>query len=213
MEYKNDNVMDVVPFLLQAKRLIKTYGVVVPPLRYKMPNGDDKVTEADADYLMYTDASQKGYGAYLVDRGRPNQVAWIHREWEPVMASDCKKNSNLLEQYSLVESVFTWKKKFAGKRVLVKTDNTLNAAFVNFGQKSHKYSHSAHKKLFQVRQLIHCIPNIKHNEPRESEPSASVFDLYLDSKICKYILMFEIRKYNGSSLLGNIKSDFVMHNA
>lgn len=92
------------------------------------------------DYEVWVDASKVGYGAYLVSNvdgtGSSTQTRWLGEFW-PNAIRDCyivpKHFSSLTEFYALVSAIYTWKKKFEGRSVVVWSDSLHAVTLVNQG--------------------------------------------------------------------------------
>ena len=87
------------------------------------------------DFEVYVDASSRGYGAYLLARGDKfdGSVRWIQEQWSEEMRDEYKLHSTFLEFYGILETVYTWKKKFEGCNVLCWCDNQQAVNFINKG--------------------------------------------------------------------------------
>lgn len=87
------------------------------------------------DFEIYVDASQVGFGAYLLTK-EDSKVRWLADPWPshfnttdilPVF------ESTFFEFYALVSACYTWKHKFVGKKLLCWSDNTYAVTLVNKG--------------------------------------------------------------------------------
>lgn len=97
-----------------------------------------------ADYVVCTDASSKGYGAYLYQNvvNSPNKVAWFHQAYNKVNITSPACSG---EMYSITEAVYTWKKKFTNSVVCVLTDSDLCKFAINNGM-----AITAEKQMLEV---------------------------------------------------------------
>ncbi|KAK7499592.1 hypothetical protein BaRGS_00009244 [Batillaria attramentaria] len=120
----------------------------------------------DPHYEIYSDASAKGFGAYLVTRD-DDRVRWLANSWTEHFphydgrvskrrrADTCIKpeemlpDSNFFEMYAVVAACFTWKHKFVEQRVLVWSDNAFVVTVINGGVRSER-SLLLVGKLFQI---------------------------------------------------------------
>ncbi|XP_005093720.1 uncharacterized protein LOC101849443 [Aplysia californica] len=100
-------------------------------------NSDD-VAEFEADAEIFCDASNDGFGAYLLQKDT-QKVSWISECWKNqpnVLHKLCTKNGQYLhstqaELFALVTAVFSWKKKLRHKKVLIFSDNMTSVCMVN----------------------------------------------------------------------------------
>ena len=108
------------------------------------------------DYEVYVDASNKGYGAYLLARGDKfdGSVRWIQETWSEEMRAQYKLNSTFLEFYGILETVYTWKKKFEGCRVLCWCDNQQAVNFINDGLLVKPNKARSLLKMFKVCEFL-----------------------------------------------------------
>lgn len=111
----------------------------------------------DPDYEIYVDASIYGYGGYLIDKRnidcRGRKVRWFQEAFPstPDFSEKFKLHTNFLEYYGIVCCVFTWKKKFEGKRVLCRTDNATAVSLINSGLRVNRQPERQYmRKLFLV---------------------------------------------------------------
>lgn len=137
------------------------------------------------DYEIWVDASKIGYGAYLVTNTkeeRTERIRWLKELW-PNKIRDLyvvpKHFSSLTEFYALVCAIYTWKKKFEGRSVLIWSDCSYAVTLVNQGLLVNLKAVQNHKylKLFKILQEtclrysidLHC-KHIKrmHNQAADS---------------------------------------------
>lgn len=105
-------------------------------LNYKLTDTLRQKFAADAE--LFCDASISGFGAYLVlqDSGK---VSWLCETWQDhdnsfldiVYSKRWMFDSTLAEFYATVTSVYSWKKKLRGKRLLCFTDSQTTVGLIN----------------------------------------------------------------------------------
>lgn len=100
------------------------------------------------DFTFYVDASQHGFGAYLMDAGQSETIRWISQEWPPEMRP-VGWHTTFLEFYALFSVLYTWKKKFANCKVLAKSDSATVCTVINQGIR-YKGPHDAFYKPYRV---------------------------------------------------------------
>lgn len=104
------------------------------------------------DYEFFVDASQLGFGAYLIDNTdeASGAVRWLQEKWPDEIQTSYvhqQPNPSLLEFYALVATVFTWKKRFQGRHVMVWSDSANCVELVTFGL---RINNCHFLKLYQV---------------------------------------------------------------
>jgi hypothetical protein len=121
----------------------------------QLPKADQPLT--DPDYEMWVDASQKGYGAYIVCQSGPDSgtpTRWLCNAWPSHV--NRLRHSTLAEFYAVVCAVYTWKKKFSGRSLLIWSDSEHAVRLVRKGIVI-EAQQSAYGKLFEVRFTpLHC---------------------------------------------------------
>ncbi|KAK3104042.1 hypothetical protein FSP39_023954 [Pinctada imbricata] len=108
----------------ERRRYLKTHREYFPK-DFEDPNCSD----FSPDFEVFTDASTKGFGAFLLNQNH-HKVRWISEQWDDYTAKeftihddDEKHQTNIMEFYTIVSSIYTWKEKFANKKVLLWSDN------------------------------------------------------------------------------------------
>ncbi len=79
------------------------------------------------DIGFYSDASggrMKGWGAIYGSQ-------WCQGKWDPQFLADHNPSIDWMELYALTVGIALWGHEFAGKRILVRCDNTMAVAMVN----------------------------------------------------------------------------------
>ena len=74
----------------------------------------------DCGYTLYSDASKKGWGMVMI-RHRDQQVFSVGGSWSEVGKNH---NINTLEAVAILEGLHAFKDEIAGKRILLRVDNT-----------------------------------------------------------------------------------------
>ena len=108
------------------------------------------------DFEVYVDASNRGYGAYLLARGDrcDGSVRWIQETWTEEVRDQYLLQSTFLEFYGILETVYTWKKKFEGCNVLCWSDNKQAVNFINDGLLVRADKGRILLKLFKVCETV-----------------------------------------------------------
>ena len=72
---------------------------------------------------------------FIFDKLRMFIYCRLYSQWTELLPDELRGNSTFLEFYALVSTIFTWKKKFSGKSVLVWSDSSGVVFIVNKGLK------------------------------------------------------------------------------
>ncbi|KAK6175629.1 hypothetical protein SNE40_014045 [Patella caerulea] len=94
--------------------------------------------EFSPHFEIYVDASQSGFGAYLLTK-EEGKINWISEPWSKhfphidLKQKGARINNTFYEYYALVSACYTWKHKFVDKRVLCWSDNMSAVQYTNEG--------------------------------------------------------------------------------
>ena len=119
------------------------------PRTIVLPN---KCSGCSPHYEFFVDASQQGFGAYLIDHTSEGNglVRWLQEKWPAEILTEHVLRAprpSFLEFYALVSAVFTWKKRFQGRHVVAWSDSASCVELITYGLRIEK---TTYLKLYQV---------------------------------------------------------------
>ncbi|KAH9518979.1 hypothetical protein Btru_008829 [Bulinus truncatus] len=122
---------------------------------------ENMIRKFNADAVLYSDASSKGFGAYLLSHNSKH-VNWLSEEWDEKNHRNIQNqisenitylSTTLGELYSLVIAINSWKHKLKGRRLLCYGDNKGVVCIVNtFGS-----SQTDSEYICSLGQLVHIL--------------------------------------------------------
>lgn len=127
-------------FSLQRTGLFNNNNQLLPSKVMRLKNSTASTITRDnfqPDFEIYVDASQVGFGAYLLNK-EDSKVRWIADPWPSHFNTGTTDilpvfESSFFEFYALVSACYTWKHKFVGKKLLCWSDNSYAVTLVNKG--------------------------------------------------------------------------------